>query len=481
VSTEVFDWNRAMHRRLFIKGMGWVSGALLLSTLGGCEGCIEKIKNRPIRRRLRAGSPEVDAVIATYKQAVTAMKALPATDPRSWSAQAGIHGTVAGGFNFCQHGSNHFFSWHRAYLLYFEQICQELTGDDRFGLPYWNWNQDAQMHAAFTDPVSPLNHPRNNTSVGNDPAFSDATMDTILGDGNFFTFSSQLEGSPHNMAHVIVGKDMVSGGSPLDPIFWAHHCMVDYCWAKWNIELGNDNTNDPGWNQTGWDHFVDRNGNPVSNVTAGITTLMPLLSYQYESSAIGSAPAKATLSAAAFRKVEKRLREGAEVRLEIKKRIRIAERAAVSMARPLAVSTSVSADEFAAIVESDAARERIFTRIDYARLPSTNDFFVRVFLNLPAADGSTSTDDAHYAGSFAFFGTHDPGEEGHGGKREFLVDVTDTLQGLKGRGELTSGNALSVQLVAVPVTGKFAQPEAELVVEQLDLIVTPVVIRSRQD
>ena len=22
--------------------------------------------------------------------------------------------------------------------------------------------------------------------------------------------------------------------------------MVDYCWAKWNIELDNDNTNDPG-------------------------------------------------------------------------------------------------------------------------------------------------------------------------------------------------------------------------------------------
>jgi hypothetical protein len=69
--------------------------------------------------------------------------------------------------------------------------------------------------------------------------------------------------------------------------------MVDYCWAKWNIELGNDNTNDPGWNQTGWSHFVDGKGDPVSNVTAGITTLMPLLSYQYESSAIGSSPASA--------------------------------------------------------------------------------------------------------------------------------------------------------------------------------------------
>jgi hypothetical protein len=45
----------------------------------------------------------------------------------------------------------------------------------------------------------------------------------------------------------VVGGDMVTGGSPLDPVFWAHHCMVDYCWAKWNIELENNNTNDQAW------------------------------------------------------------------------------------------------------------------------------------------------------------------------------------------------------------------------------------------
>jgi tyrosinase len=102
-----------------------VSAALLLSTLGGCESCLERIKKRPTRRRLRTGSPEVDAAIATYKEAVTLMKALPASNPRSWSAQAALHGTVSPNvFNFCQHGTNHFFSWHRAYLLYFEQICR---------------------------------------------------------------------------------------------------------------------------------------------------------------------------------------------------------------------------------------------------------------------------------------------------------------------------------------------------------------------
>src|SRR3546814_18250525 len=79
---------------------------------------------------------------------------------------------------------------------------------------------------------------------------------------------------------------MGTSGSPQDPIFWAHHCMVDYCWAKWNIELHNDNPNDPAWINTMWNHFVDGRGNPVS-ITAGVTPLLPLLSYRYESRTVG--------------------------------------------------------------------------------------------------------------------------------------------------------------------------------------------------
>ena len=68
-------------RRVFIKGLGFVSVALLLGTLGGCDKLEDAIKNRPIRRRLRIGSPDVDADIDTYRQAVAAMKAVPS---REW-------------------------------------------------------------------------------------------------------------------------------------------------------------------------------------------------------------------------------------------------------------------------------------------------------------------------------------------------------------------------------------------------------------
>jgi tyrosinase len=471
-----------MNRRVFIEGLGYVSLGLIFSSMfGGCESLLDQIKNRPVRRRLRTGSPEVDQAIATYKDAVNQMKALPSSNPRSWAAQATIHGTCPCCFNFCQHGTDHFFSWHRAYLVYFERICQELTGEKKFGLPYWNWNQNPALHPEFTNASSPLFNPRNNTTVAGNPAFSNSTLNTIFGDNNFFSFGSQIEGTPHNTGHTAIGGTMGSFCSALDPLFWAHHCMVDYCWAKWNIELDNDNTNDAAWINTSWDHFVDGAGNPV-NVTAGITILMPFLSYRYETSAVGGFSAAAELTARSsedLKKIEERLRKGADIRFDIKKRVPIAKGAKVIVSRPYSSETQVSADDFKTLIESDQRAERIFVRINYAQLPPVSDFFVRVFINLPNANAQTPTDDIHYAGSFAFFGAHTADHSDRHGKTDFLVNVTETLQNLRRRDQLSSGAPISVQLVAVPAKDQFTRADTELTLEEIEFIISPVIVPRR--
>src|SRR5688500_14408928 len=51
-----------------------------------------------------------DPIIVSYRQAVSAMRALPSSDPRNWTRQAQIH------LNFCPHGNWFFLPWHRAYL-----------------------------------------------------------------------------------------------------------------------------------------------------------------------------------------------------------------------------------------------------------------------------------------------------------------------------------------------------------------------------
>jgi tyrosinase len=474
---EYLTFSNDLSRRVFVKGLGFVSLGLLMGTMGGCDGLSEAIKNRPIRRRLRTGSPEVDADIATYRQAVTLMKALPAGDQRSWSNQAAIHGAGCC-FNFCEHGTDHFFDWHRAYLFYFEKICQKLTGNTKFGLPYWNWNQNPDINPAFLDSSSVLFLARSRTSMSGSTSITTAELDPIMADTNFFTFSSQIEGTPHNNVHGFIGGTMGTGGSTQDPLFWTHHCMVDYCWAKWNIDLGNNNTNDATWINHPNTHFVDADGNPAT-INAGLTTIMPLLSYQYESSAIGSSPAAAAIKTKAeFQKLEKRIREGANIRFEIKQRVLIAEKAAISVARPFSKETRVSSSDFAAIINSDAARERVFVSIEYAQLPASSDFSVRVFVNLPNANSSTPTEDPHYAGSFAFFGTEPPAGTAseHKHQPRFLVNITNTLQKLKSNQELKDGSPISVQLVPVPFAGKFEKEDTQLVVNKIEIIVTPVII-----
>lgn len=466
-------------RRVFIKGLGFVSVSLLLSTLGGCDQLAEAIKNRPVRRRLRTGSPEVDADINTYRTAVAAMKALPASNPISWDAQATIHGTVAGGFNFCEHGTQHFFDWHRAFLFYFEKICQKLSGNPKFGLPYWNWNQNPAINPAFLVNGDPLFLGRNSTDMSGVGAVSTAQLDPIMNDTNFFTFMSQIEGTPHNTVHCAVGQTMCTGGSALDPVFWTHHCMIDYCWAKWNLELGNNNTNDNTWTSHVNSHFVDADGNPATD-TAAITTIMPLLSYRYESSAIGSHAATAEItSKAAYTKLENRLRAGANIRFDVKQRVRLSEKAAVSIGKPFSKETRLAPQDFAAIVNSDTARDRIFASIDFANVPPQSDFSVRVFVNLPSASSSTSTEDPHFAGSFAFFGTHS-GPASHAHQPQFLVNVTNAIQKLRSNGELKEGTPLSVQLVPVPFAGKFEKEDTQLELNGIEIITTPVIINPPQ-
>ena len=476
-----------LERRVFVKGIGYVTlGFLLASFLGGCESCNEQIKNRPMRRRLRTGSPEVDADIETYRQAVLAMKALPDSDPRSWVFQAGIHGTLNGGFNLCQHNTDHLFSWHRAYLLYFERICQELTGNKNWGLPYWNWNQNPDIVAPYLDSSSSLFSARTRTSMTGHPSVTNAALDPIFPDGNFFTFGPQIEGTPHNSVHGYIGGIMGSGGSAQDPIFWNHHCMIDYCWYKWNVDMGNDNTNDAGWLGTSWNHFVDHNGNPTT-VTAGITTLFPLLSYQYKCSTIGSSNFQCLqiVTKRDFQILETRLKKGRDIKLDIRRRIPIVERASLTIGKPSHNELKIEKGSLDLLLGNDMSKEFVFASIDFAKLPKESDFYVRVFINKPDANRETSTEDPHYAGSFAFFGTDTGDSGGHGEHKahqpKFLVNVSPAIKALRDRNELKPDAPFSVQLVAVPYLDAKVNPEDTLLLDNVSLIITPVVVAIKSE
>jgi len=432
--------------------------------LGGCESILKKIRERPTRRdiaTLAANDPTVD----TYKAAVAAMKALPSSDPRNWQRQADIH------LNFCPHGNWFFLPWHRAYLLYFEQICRQLTGSTDFALPYWNWTCNRTIPSIFQGgAANPLFNPGRVASPPaalGDGLVGPAVISGILAETNFLIFASgaaasqrpptppvygPLEGTPHNSVHGFVGGDMQTYQSPRDPIFWTHHNMIDRIWNDWNIVRGNANTNDAAW--TGYEftgNFVAANGNPV-NIKAGITPLAPLLSYQYDDSPIAACGVGGLTRAKIDAKALQRFLEaGATVKVRPLRTFQAAEAMEVPVGG--AVSRSLRAKE-PALTAALAPDTRVLIRVSGVKQPPSGDFFVRVFIDLLGASADTPTSDPHYAGSFAFFVDQNAHAEHHAmmDNAAFLVDATGTLQRLRELDSVRSGQELTVQLVAIRMT-----------------------------
>jgi tyrosinase len=213
--------------------------------------------------------PPNDPTLASYQLAVERMKALPASDPRSWQSIAQIHN------DNCPHGNWFFLPWHRAYLIAFERACRQISGDQNFALPYWDWTEQRQLPPAFTaetvagQPNPLFDDTREmppNTSLL-DSAVGPQAIARILAETDFEMFGSSrptgqtstdaqwlrapgrstaLEAGPHNSTHATIGGDMGDMLSPLDPIFWLHHANVDRMWARW-LAQGRANSADPLW------------------------------------------------------------------------------------------------------------------------------------------------------------------------------------------------------------------------------------------
>ncbi|HMF07107.1 MAG TPA: tyrosinase family protein, partial [Methylocella sp.] len=130
---------RNLTRRKFLGASATAAGAAFLPAGARAQST---------RRRFEVSDPAMPAnVLTSYKNAIAAMLALPPTDPRNWYRNAFVH------LLDCPHGNWWFLPWHRAYLVWFERICRQLSGDQNFALPYWDWTKNPQVPAAMFDGV----------------------------------------------------------------------------------------------------------------------------------------------------------------------------------------------------------------------------------------------------------------------------------------------------------------------------------------
>jgi tyrosinase len=446
--------------------------------------------------------PDQDPFFQKYATAVGKMHQLPQTDRRNWHRQAEIHA------DFCKHGQLSFLHWHRHYLSYFEAICAELSGDANFALPYWNWSKKSGViPAPFYDipelNVEHWNDPGvyNGQSWGpvdtiakralakgkgllNDPtrggSFTSATIDGIKALPNANLFFRGLEGTPHNSGHVVAGATasgkwghIGSGLSPLDPIFWLHHCMVDRVWAEWQKS---HTTPDPG--ETYASDFVDKDGHPVSVKSAGAESI-DSLGYTYDVLQLVSGPpgpAGNLLSP-----IAPDLRRALEQPPEP---VTLGSATSNDVAVPL-IETAIPVST--PNITNALATERAFRRFSLGRETigvetartvaqlsnvqlasgSPNDLIVNVFVNCPYLSPTTGYVDPHYAGTFSFFSA---GHAGHGGGegKDFVIDITTPVRQLATEGRIIK-EELTIQLMPLP-SYMDRKTEASLRVGKVDII-----------
>ncbi len=155
------------------------------------------------------------------------------------------------------HWAPQFLPWHRYCLLRYEQALQAV--DARVVLPYWDWTR-ADSRDLDVEPWKSFFGGRNNTGgrfdswsytrSGNDDGHVLPVIGTIVSElrnkANFTAYRAMECGS-HFPAHNWVGETMAGGNSPLDPLFFLHHCNIDRIWATWQ----RNNVGSPQYATTG--------------------------------------------------------------------------------------------------------------------------------------------------------------------------------------------------------------------------------------
>jgi tyrosinase len=422
-------------------GVGVGIGGGLTTTAGSAA---TDTADLPVRRDVRSLAAHDPAdVLPTFRAAVRQLKALPEDDPRNWDNLVRIHGTLRRFIN-CEHGNWLFLAWHRAYLHYFEEIVREVTGNERFALPYWNWLDDHALPGVFRGSGDPLhndsrtpNSTADETIVGRErvaPVLDDPNFHRVIGgwagtadrDGYVRNGAGGFESPAHDYVHIRTGGDMATGRSPNDPSFWAHHATMDRLWWEWNAR-GHPNPDDDCWLDWAFtDHFVDRDGRVLDAVTVADALRFPERAYTYDTRiGGGEAPTPASQT------------NTADVSLDVDRTV-LGEDVAVGVdTAPLTASVDRSVVE---PVLTGARPGRVLLTAEDIAMPTADHFHGRVYV------GDSVGDRSDLAGTYHFWvapPAHPP--------QNMYVDLTGPLRRQYASGDL--GDEVPIEVVGESLRG----------------------------
>ncbi|MGE0409254.1 MAG: tyrosinase family protein [Amphiplicatus sp.] len=482
-------------RRDFVNGAAAATVAMTAAGAGPARGQSPMLRIRRNASKLDSGHK----IFKDYALAVKRLHALPADDPRHWRRLAIIHA------DHCPHGEEDFFHWHRHYLAFFERICAEMLGEPTFALPYWDWSlnggripdalfdmrdldvgrwkddgaYDSHMFGAIRTTG------RRGLAKGQDllrlsNTFRPDMLEAMSRLTDFETFRLSIEGSPHNTAHIFVGGGaghMGDGLSPLDPLFWLHHCNVDRLWAQWQ-RAGNKT---PADLRIYANMFVDEQGSPA-RVIAESAADFEALGYTYDTVRPSAGQASALVlsqpseeeraaRATALARVEEELSAN-----ELKSIGASQTPIVVAGSTSVAIEAPATLDELfqrrafsapSALTLPRAAFEsrRILARLKGVSRPEAKavagvDIFVIGF----AAGGASGRAAEDFAGTVCFFGRPMADD----GRFDFVVDLTAPLKGQAQEG-MASGGDVRLRFQPIDIAGAPA-PAGSFTIQSVELV-----------
>jgi tyrosinase len=488
-------------RNLLLQGCAVGAGVIAANM----PGMVALAQAGPFLRRSLQGMALDDPILQAWRDGVRQLKAATSGNI-TWGGFAAIHGN-ASQFNLCPHGNWYFLPWHRAYLLMYERVVRQLTGQNDFALPYWDWTQERQIPRAFVEPTF-NGQPNALFEAQRDATPTDSLDDNIVGQGviaqilsetPFETFGTSrpvgqnntdqswincefcgtfgtLEATPHNLVHTFVGGLMGQSNSALDPIFMMHHCNIDRIWWMWNQGAQADSP-DPLWTgMTFQNNFVNPDGTPYAPSVSDLLVPEPL-GYTYSDTPTPATPTATAsprvveyqeklkslytvpnLTGARAAGVATYVAENSQTAtpgkyLEVP--VDVNANALNTVARGVSTPSGSEVLDLRKVRERHAsgARAYVFIR-DIAFTEHANTEY-RVFINCPDLSSYTPTTNRHYVGAFGFFGSHG----GHSGKESrkpsVALDLTSAIQRVfSGAVVTTAGLRVQLQPVALRKSGK---------------------------
>lgn len=314
---------------------------------------------------------------------------------------------------------NHFLSWHRMYLHFFEVVAQSVLDptDPPFALPYWDYTHrnatgaldQLRLPAEFANPRLADNSPNHLHFAQRHADFvreglPEDVVDTrqlfrvddlLTGGSSGAGFNAEINGLPHGAIHGAIGPVLGMGSFEFagrDPLFWVHHASVDRLWESWRRPAA-DGTSPFDPTTTAWRNvafsFADATSSAVSVRVADAISLAGRMRTRYDQLIELGAPSAAT---AEVRRTGQR-RTLSETRTD-----QIPQITEKDVPVPVRVPAPPRADIVAGLRNQADARYYLVIDIETA---SASGGLYRVFARTPSASGTTET----LLGTFNLFGS----------------------------------------------------------------------------